>query len=110
MRDSPAAEPAKRFNVGDGVRPQIDQRFRRLPRLVARAFAVVWRAPPRQLLLAGCLQVITGVGLAVQVLVAQRARPHARRRGAAPRPLPAVGRKWRSARFLTNSAEVDGPP
>ena len=72
MRDSPAAEPAKRFNVGDVVRPRIDQRFRRLPRLVARAFAVVWRAAPRQLLLAGCLQVITGVGLAVQVLVAQR--------------------------------------
>ena len=78
MRDSPAAEPAKRFNVGDVVRPRIDQRFRRLPRLVARAFAVVWRAAPRQLLLAGCLQVITGVGLAVQVLVAQRATPHAR--------------------------------
>jgi ATP-binding cassette subfamily B protein len=72
MRDSPDAEPAKRFNVGDVTRPRIDHRLRRLPRLLARALTVVWRAAPRHFLAAGCLQVVTGVGLAVQVLVAQR--------------------------------------
>src|SRR5680860_1426813 len=72
MRDSPDAEPASRFNVGDVTRPRIDHRLRRLPRLLARALTVVWRAAPRQFLVASCFQVITGVGLAIQVLVAQR--------------------------------------
>ncbi len=72
MRDSPDAGRAKRFNVGDVMRPRIDHRLRRLPRLLARALTVVWRAAPRPFLVTGCLQVITGVGLAVQVLVAQR--------------------------------------
>jgi len=72
MDDSPAATPVKRFDVGDVRRPRIDHRLRRLPRLLARALTVVWRAAPRHFLVAGCLQVITGVGLAVQVLVAQR--------------------------------------
>jgi ATP-binding cassette, subfamily B, bacterial len=45
---------------------------RRLPRLVGAAFALVWRSAPRQLSLAGSLQVLAGLSLAAQLLVIRR--------------------------------------
>jgi ATP-binding cassette, subfamily B, bacterial len=68
----PAPTTPKQFNIGEIMRPRVDHRFRRLPRLVARGLVIVWRAAPRELVTATILQVIVGVGLAIQVLVAQR--------------------------------------
>jgi ATP-binding cassette, subfamily B, bacterial len=45
---------------------------RRIPRLIAAAFGLVRSAAPRQLTLAGALQVAGGVGLAAQLLVVRR--------------------------------------
>jgi ATP-binding cassette, subfamily B, bacterial len=45
---------------------------RRLPRLVGAAFSLVWRSAPRQLALAGSLQILAGLSLAAQLLVVRR--------------------------------------
>jgi ATP-binding cassette, subfamily B, bacterial len=44
----------------------------RLPALIRQAFALVWAAAPRALLLAGGLQVAAGLSLAAQLLVLRR--------------------------------------
>jgi ATP-binding cassette subfamily B protein len=67
----PPDPPPTRFNVDELIRPTIDRRFRRLPRLFGRAFALVWQADRPLLLFAGALQVVTGVGLAIQVFAAE---------------------------------------
>ena len=46
--------------------------IRRLPELIRRAFALVWAAAPRELTLAGALQVLAGLSLAAQLLVIRR--------------------------------------
>jgi ATP-binding cassette, subfamily B, bacterial len=46
--------------------------LRRLPALVAQAFELVWRAAPRELLIAATLQILAGVSLAGQLLVLKR--------------------------------------
>ena len=44
---------------------------RRFPELLARALRISWTAAPRQLLVVSVLQVIAGVGLALEVLIAR---------------------------------------
>ncbi len=46
--------------------------MRRLPGLIRQAFALVWEAASRELLLAGGLQVAAGLSLAAQLLVMRR--------------------------------------
>jgi ATP-binding cassette, subfamily B, bacterial len=48
------------------------RRLRRLPALVRQAFALVWQAAPRELMIAGGFQVLAGVSLAGQLLVMRR--------------------------------------
>ena len=64
--------PAKRFNVLELLAPVAERNARQLPRLVAGAIKLVWSAAPRELLLATGLQVLSSVGLAVQVLVGRK--------------------------------------
>jgi ATP-binding cassette, subfamily B, bacterial len=46
--------------------------LRRLPVLIGQAFSLVWASAPRELLLAGGLQVLAGLSVAVQLLVLRR--------------------------------------
>jgi ATP-binding cassette, subfamily B, bacterial len=46
--------------------------LRRLPALIRQAFSLVWKSAPRQLLIAGGLQVVAGLSLAAQLLVLRR--------------------------------------
>jgi ATP-binding cassette subfamily B protein len=62
----------RRLNVDDLLRPAVERRLRRLPRLLARSFALAWRAAPRELLVSVGLQLAAGAGLAVQLLVGRR--------------------------------------
>ena len=45
--------------------------FRRFPRLFVRALRITWHAAPRQLICVSILQILSGVGLAAQVLLAR---------------------------------------
>jgi ATP-binding cassette subfamily B protein len=60
------------FTIHDYNEQSSDRSLRRLPHLLKIAIAIVWRAAPRQLVLSSLLQLATGVGLAVQVLVLRR--------------------------------------
>jgi ATP-binding cassette subfamily B protein len=62
----------RRLSVDDLLRPVVERRLRRLPRLLARAYALAWRAAPRPLLVSIGLQLAAGAGLAVQLLVGRR--------------------------------------
>ena len=46
--------------------------WRRFPALFARALRITWSAAPRETIVAGGLQVLAGLGLALQVLLAKR--------------------------------------
>jgi ATP-binding cassette, subfamily B, bacterial len=46
--------------------------LRRLPALLRQAFALVWASSPRELVIAGSLQLLAGISLAVQLLVMRR--------------------------------------
>ena len=61
-----------RFRVEEVLRPRVKRGFKRLPRLVSRAVRVVWQASPREFVVVAVLQVLMGIGLALQVFVAQR--------------------------------------
>jgi len=66
-RDDGAARGA---SVYDRVRPPVaSRRLGALPRLLRDAFAVVWRAAPRELALSAALQLVAGVGAASLLLV-----------------------------------------
>jgi ATP-binding cassette subfamily B protein len=67
---SRAASP--RLHLDDLLRPATERRLRRLPRLVARALVLAWRAAPRQLVISTGLQLAAGVGLAAQLLLGRR--------------------------------------
>ena len=58
--------------VDDVLGPAGHRDLRRLPALVAQAFRLVWRAAPRQLSLAGGLQLFAGLSLAGQLAVVRR--------------------------------------
>jgi ATP-binding cassette subfamily B protein len=62
----------RRLNVDDLIRPVVERRLRRLPRLVSRAFLLAWQAARRQLMVSIVLQLTAGAGLAVQLLVTRR--------------------------------------
>ena len=62
-----SAEP--RATVYDAFRQPQDRRLRRLPRVVASAFALVWQAARFELIAAIALQVVCGLGVAVQLIV-----------------------------------------
>jgi ATP-binding cassette, subfamily B, bacterial len=64
-----AAKAPGRATIYDAFRQPPDRSLRRLPRLVGTAFALVWRASPRQLGLLTTLQVLAGAGVAAQLLV-----------------------------------------
>lgn len=48
------------------------ERARKLPRLVAQSLALVWSAGRRELLVTTVLQLLQGVGIAAQLLIAKR--------------------------------------
>ena len=58
--------------IDDVLGPSGERDVRRLPKLVGQAFALVWRAARRQLLVAGGLQLAGGLSLAAQLLVMRR--------------------------------------
>jgi ATP-binding cassette subfamily B protein len=71
----------KRTPVGDPERPvQLDQLFnptedrslRRFPEMFGRALKITWSAAPRQIVICSVLQILSGAGLAAQVLIAKR--------------------------------------
>ncbi len=62
------AQPSK-FNVDELFVPVNQKRLRRLPRMMRVAFTLVWRAAPREFVFLAAVQVITGVGVALQLLV-----------------------------------------
>ena len=62
----------RRVNVDELLRPVVERRLRRLPRLLGRAFVLTWRAGRRPLLVSVLLQVGAGVGLGAQLLVGRR--------------------------------------
>jgi ATP-binding cassette, subfamily B, bacterial len=70
--DPPDAPRQPPTTFQDIVRPSDRRRLRRLPALIRQAFALVWEAAPRELLIAGGFQVLAGVSLAGQLLVMRR--------------------------------------
>lgn len=66
------AEAGTSFDVVELYRPNVDRSLRRLPRLLAGAFRLVWGAAKGQFILNVALLVVGSVALAVQVLVAKR--------------------------------------
>ena len=64
--------PPRRLNVDELLRPAAERRLGRLPRLLAQATALAWRAAPRPLAVATVLQLVSGAGLAAQLLVGRR--------------------------------------
>ncbi len=69
-KGAPSQQRAVTFD--DALRTSEKRDLRRLPSLVRAAFGLVWRAAPRQLLLAGGLQLLAGLSLAAQLLVLRR--------------------------------------
>jgi ATP-binding cassette subfamily B protein len=65
-------QPAVPFNADTVLRPVVDRRVRRLPRLVARAIGLAWRAAPHQLSLSIALQLVAGAGLGAELLLGRR--------------------------------------
>ncbi|MGH9156782.1 MAG: ATP-binding cassette domain-containing protein, partial [Acidimicrobiales bacterium] len=61
-----------RGSIYDAFREPTDKRLRRLPSLIRGAVALVWGAARRELAVSAVLQVITGVGVGVQLLVGSR--------------------------------------
>jgi ATP-binding cassette, subfamily B, bacterial len=64
--------PPRRLNVDELLRPPAERRLGRLPRLLAQATALAWRAAPRQLAAGTALQLVAGAGVAAQVLIGRR--------------------------------------
>lgn len=68
----PAAPAAKTpFTPFELLSPDVDRSFRRLPRLFGQALRLVWEADRRDVVLLVGIQVISGVALAAQLLVAR---------------------------------------
>ena len=60
------------LTVDDVLTPSRQRELRRLPGLIGQAFSLVWAAARRELLIAGGLQVLAGVSLALQLLLLRR--------------------------------------
>lgn len=68
---APRATPS-RLNIDQLLRPAVERRLRRLPRLLGRALGLAWRAAPRQLAVSAGLQLAGAAGLAAQLLVGRQ--------------------------------------
>jgi ATP-binding cassette, subfamily B, bacterial len=71
-RRSDDGEESSPLTVDDVLGPSGRRDVRHLPALVGQAFRLVWRAAPRQLLLAGGLQLLAGLSLAGQLAIVRR--------------------------------------
>ena len=80
---SGAAQPRTQ-TIDDVLRPSGERDVRRLPKLIAQAFSLVWQAAPRQLTLAAALQLAAGLSLAGQLLVMRRVLDRIGLEGGAP--------------------------
>jgi ATP-binding cassette, subfamily B, bacterial len=69
---SSAAASGRSQTVDEMLAGSDRREVRRLPVLVRQAFALVWKAAPRQLLLSAKLQIVAGLSLAAQLLVMRR--------------------------------------
>ena len=58
--------------IGGPAEAETKRSPRELARLLRDALALVWRAAPREFLLAASLQVLAGVGAAVQLVIAKQ--------------------------------------
>jgi ATP-binding cassette subfamily B protein len=92
----PDRASADGFSVYDHIRPNPDRTsLQRLPRLAAGAVRLVWRAGRTEFATSAVLHIISGIGIAVQVLVGQRVLDHlvtAQRQGEALTSLlPSIG-------------------
>lgn len=67
-----ASQRPRQQTIDDVLGPSGQRDIRRLPSLMVQAFRLVWEASPRQLLLAGGLQIAAGLSLAGQLLVVRR--------------------------------------
>ena len=70
--DEPQGERSSPVTVDDVLRPSRTRELRRLPLLIREAFRLVWAAARRELLIAGGLQILAGVSIALQLLVLRR--------------------------------------
>jgi ATP-binding cassette subfamily B protein len=67
------AAGTRAFSVYDHIQAPPDRRsVRKLPRLIKGALELVWRASRQDLLITVSLQLVSGIGLAVQLLAARR--------------------------------------
>jgi ATP-binding cassette subfamily B protein len=62
----------RRLSVDELLRPAVERRLSRLPRLVWRALVLAWQAARRPLLVSIVLQLAAGIGLGAQLLVGRR--------------------------------------
>jgi ATP-binding cassette, subfamily B, bacterial len=62
--------------LGETLSEHPQRRLRELPRLIARAVLVVWKAAPREFVMTAMLQVISSVGLGAQVLITKSLLAH----------------------------------
>ena len=70
--DPGAGQAPRRQTVDEVLRPPVERRLRRLPRLFLRALLLAWRAAPRQVAVAGATQLVAGAALAAQLLFGRR--------------------------------------
>lgn len=71
----PAGDPPVQRSITlDDIlhRPDSGRDLRRLPALIRRAFGLVWRSAPREFAVSTVLQVVAGVSLGAQLLIAKR--------------------------------------
>ncbi|MEO8692740.1 MAG: ABC transporter ATP-binding protein [Acidimicrobiales bacterium] len=64
--------PTSKFNVDEMFLPVKQKQLRRVPRLIRVAFSLVWRAAPREFVFLAAVQLLAGVGIAVQLLAGRR--------------------------------------
>jgi hypothetical protein len=64
------------FRLDEALAPPRRRRLRDLPSLMSGAVALVWRAAPRELLITSGLQLVSSVGLGVQLLVTRNLLTH----------------------------------
>lgn len=64
-------KPAQGFDYDRVLRPERQRSLRRLPALLLQAFTLTWQAAPRTMVAFSVLQLLTGLGLALQLLAAR---------------------------------------
>jgi len=70
-------KPARgEFRLDEALAAPKQRRLRDLPKLITGAFALVWRAAPRELLITAGLQLVSSAGLGAQLLVSRSLLEH----------------------------------